>query len=164
VTLTPSAEQRRACRDQRIPAEPIRVRLVRVTLRGGETEVLATSVLEEERLPARLFGALYHKRWSAQEHIKRQKRWTEVENLSGRSPLAVRQDIQAKILAMNLAAMLRNVAQLLAELAIRWSPVSLPGTRCSTLSAMKDKLVRLPLGDGEQQRRLLERLIRCAPQ
>jgi hypothetical protein len=52
--------------------------------------------LEEERLPARLFGALHHKRWSAEEHTKRQKRWAEMENLSGRSPLAVRQDIQAK--------------------------------------------------------------------
>jgi len=159
VTLTPSAEQRRACRDQRVPAEPIRVRLVRVHLRGGETEVLATSVLEEERLPARLFGALYHQRWSAEEHIKRQKRWGEVENLSGRSALAVRQDIQAKILAMNLAAMVRNIAQLLAERRFAHRKFRHQVRACSTLSAMKDNLVRVLLGDGDQQRRLLERLV-----
>jgi hypothetical protein len=160
VTLTPSAEQRRACRDQGVASAPIRVRLVRVTLRGGETEVLATSVLDEERLPARLFGALYHKRWSAEEHIKRQKRWAEVENLSGRSPLAVRQDIQAKILAMNLAAMVRNVAQVLAERRFAHRKRRYQVRACSTLSAMKDNLVRLLLiGDGDQQRRLLERLV-----
>ncbi|WP_200348821.1 IS4 family transposase [Halochromatium glycolicum] len=159
VTLNPSAEQRRACRDQRVPAEPIRVRLVRVTLRGGETEVLATSVLEEERLPARLFAALYHQRWSAEEHIKRQKRWAEIENFSGRSPLAMRQDIQARILAMNLAAMVRNVAQLLAERRFAHRRFRYQVRACSTLSAMKDNLVRLLLGDGEQQRRLLERLV-----
>lgn len=62
VTLTPSAEQRRACRDQGLVAEPIRIRLVRLRLKGGETEVLATSILDEQRLPTRLFGQLYHHR------------------------------------------------------------------------------------------------------
>lgn len=159
VTLTPSAKQRRACRDQAVSAEPVQVRLVHVRLRGGETEVLATSVLEEERLPARLFGALYHKRWSAEEHIKRQKRWAEIENLSGRSALAVRQDIQAKSLAMNLAAMVRNLAQRLAERRYAHRQFRYQVRACSTLSAMKDNLVRLLLGEGDQQRRLLERLI-----
>jgi hypothetical protein len=120
---------------------------------------LATAVLEEERLPARLFAALYHKRWSAQEHIKRQERWAKVENLSGRSPLAVCQDIQAKILAMNLAAMVRNVAQLLAEWRFAHRKQRYQVRACSTLSAMKDHLVRLLLGDGDQQRGLLERLV-----
>ncbi len=66
ITLTPSAEQRRHCRDQAVSAEPLRIRLVRVRLKGGETEVLATSVLDTERLPNRAFGALYHKRWNVE--------------------------------------------------------------------------------------------------
>jgi hypothetical protein len=65
-------------------------------------------------LAARLFGQFCRKRGNAKGHHKRQKRWTETENLSGRSVLAVRRHIQAKLLAMNLAAILRNVAQLLA--------------------------------------------------
>jgi hypothetical protein len=93
VTLTPSAEQRRACRDQGLAPEALCIRLVRVRLKGGETEVLATSVLDEQRLPARVFGQLYQRRWSVEESYKRQKRWAEIENLSGRSVLAVRQDI-----------------------------------------------------------------------
>jgi hypothetical protein len=71
----------------------------------------------------------------------------------------VRQDIQAKILAMNLAAMLRNVAQLLAERRYAERQFRYQVRACSTLSAMKDSLIRLLLGDGEQQRRLRERLI-----
>lgn len=66
ITLAPSAEQRRACRDQGVSAEPIRVRLVRVRLTGGETEVLATSVRDAECIPARLFAQLYHKRWGVE--------------------------------------------------------------------------------------------------
>ena len=41
ITLTPSRDQVRDCRAQGLPVEPIRVRLVRVRLPDGETEVLA---------------------------------------------------------------------------------------------------------------------------
>lgn len=160
VTLTPSPEQRRACGDQGLVSEPIRVRLVRVRLKGGETEVLATSVLDEQRLPARLFASLYHRRWSVEESYKRQKRWAEIENLSGRSTLAVRQDIHAKLLAMNLAAMVRNVAQLIASRRFAHRKQAYQVRACSTLSAMKDNLVRLLSADPIDRQRLLEALIR----
>ncbi len=50
-----------------------------------------------------------------EKHYQRQKRWAEIENFSGRSLLTIRQDIHVKILAMNLAAMVRNVAKLIAD-------------------------------------------------
>ncbi|MEA3643366.1 MAG: IS4 family transposase [Lamprobacter sp.] len=159
ITLTPSAEQARDCRQQGLPTDPIRVRLVRVRLPEGETEVLATSVLEEERLPARLFKALYHRRWGAEESDKRQKRWVEIENVSGRSVLAVQQDVHAKILALNLASMVRVIAQLIASRGyaarkhryqVRWT---------STLSAMKNTLVRLLIGTLQAPTNILTALI-----
>ena len=160
VTLVPSPEQRRACRDQAVSAEPIRVRLVRVRLKGGETEVLATSVLDTERVPARLFAPLYHKRWGVEEHYKRQKRWAEIENFSGRSLLAIRQDIHAKILAMNLAAMVRNVAQLVADWRFAHRARHYQVRACTALSAMKNSLVRLLFADPEERRELLALLAR----
>jgi hypothetical protein len=160
VTLRPSAEQRRACRDQGLVPEPVRVRLVRVRLKGGDTEVLVTSVLEEERLPARLFAQLYHRRWSVEEHYKRQKRWAEIENVSGRSVLAVRQDIHAKILAMNLAAMVRHVAQLIASRCFAHRKYAYQVRACSTLSMMKNTLVRLLISDPIDRQQLLEAVIR----
>lgn len=160
VTLRPSAEQRRACRDQALASEPIRIRLVRVRLKGGETEVLPTSVLDEKRLPARVFGQLYHRRWSVEESYKRQKRWAEIENLSGRSLLAVRQDIHAKILAMNLAALVRNVAQLIATRRFAQRKHTYQVRACSTRSAMKNNLVRLLVADPIDRQPLVETLIR----
>jgi hypothetical protein len=159
ITLTPSAEQARDCRQQGLPTDPIRVRLVRVRLPDGETEVLATSVLQEARLPARLFKALYHRRWTAEESYKRQKRWVEIENFSGRSVLAVQQDVHAKILALNLASMVRVVAQLVASrryatrthrYQVRWT---------STLSAMKNTLVRRLIGTLQASKNLLTSVI-----
>ena len=160
VILRPSADQRRACRDQGLAAEPIRIRLVRVCLKGGETEVLATSVLDEQRLPTRLFGQLYHRRWGVEESYKRQKRWAEIENLSGRSVLAARQDLQAKILAMNLAAMVRNVAQLIATRRFAHRKFAYQVRGCSALSAMKNNLVRLLLPGTIDRQPLVQALIR----
>jgi hypothetical protein len=159
VTLSPSADRRRACRNQDLPTEPVRIRWVRVRLKGGETEVLATSILEEERLPARLFAALYHRRWPIEESYKRQKRWLEIENLSGRSPLAVQQDIHAKILALNLAARVRAVAQSIAARRFAGRKQAYQVRGCSALSAMKDNLVRLLIGAHDDRLELLDRLI-----
>jgi hypothetical protein len=159
ITLNPSPEQRRDGRTQGVPEAPLRVRLVRVRLRGGETEVLATSVLDEARLPARLFAQLYHRRWSVEESYKRQKRWLEVENLSGRSVLAVRQDIHAKILALNLAAMVRAVAQLLAARRFAARKRTYQVRACAALSAMNNNLVRFLIGSSHDRGGLLKRLI-----
>jgi hypothetical protein len=160
VTLNPSAEQRRDCRDQDLCPEPLRVRLVRVRLKGGETEVLVTSILDEERLPARLFGQLYHRRWNTEESYKRQKRWLEIENISGHSVLAVRQDVHAKILALNLTAMLRAVAQLIAARHFDSRKYAYQVVWCSALSAMKHNIVRLVTGLTHDRLDLLNRLIR----
>ena len=160
VTLNPTSEQRRDCRNQDLCPEPLRVRLVRVRLKGGETEVLVTSILEEERLAARLFGQLYHRRWSTEESYKRQKRWLEVENISGRSVLAVRQDVYAKILALNLTAMLRAVAQLIATRRFSGRKYAYEIVWCAALSAMKNNIVRLVTGLTHSRAELLNRLIR----
>jgi hypothetical protein len=147
VTLTASADQHRACRVQGLAADPMRIRLVRVRLKGGETQVLATSILDEQRLPTRLFSPLYRRRWGVEEHYKRQKRWAEIENLSGRSVLAVRQDIHAKILAMNLAGMVRNLAQFVATRRFAQRSFAYPARGCNAPSVMKNNLVRLLIAD-----------------
>lgn len=117
------------------------------------------SRLDEERYPSALFAALYHQRWSTEEHFKRGKRWAELENFSGLSPLALRQDFHAKILALNVAAMLRAVADAVAKRhfahrrrrqQVRWT---------NTLTALKNALVRLLLHDGPAIEALWCRLI-----
>ena len=166
VTIQPTVKQRRHCSDQAISAEPLRVRLVRVHLSGGETEVLATSVLDEKRLPARCFAALYHKRWSTEESYKRQKRWLEIENFSGRSPLALHQDFRAKILALNLTAMVRYVADIAARRYFEHRRHVYQTRWTNALSTMKNTLVRLLLQTAPNRdnlwRRVVELIARAA--
>lgn len=47
------------------PASQIELRLIRVELANGESEVLLTSLLDREAFPAEVFAELYHRRWAS---------------------------------------------------------------------------------------------------
>jgi len=46
-----------------LATDPIPLRLIRVKLKSGEIEVLATLLLEEQTYPSTWFKHLYHLRW-----------------------------------------------------------------------------------------------------
>ena len=71
------------------------VRLVKVALPTGETEILCTSLMNQEQFPITDFQELYHKRWTAEEAFKMLKSRIELENFSGKTAVAVRQDFYA---------------------------------------------------------------------
>lgn len=50
-----------------------------------------------------------------EENDQRQKPWLEIENISGKSVLAVQQDFFAKIVALNLKSMTIAVSQALVD-------------------------------------------------
>ena len=104
VVLTPNTASARQCREGHLPADPLRVRLIRVELESGEVEVLITSLLDTKAYPYRAFAKLYALRWGIEENYKREKQRLEIENFSGRSPWVLLQDFHAKIFAQNLTA------------------------------------------------------------
>lgn len=82
----------------------IQCRLVRVELETGETEILCTSLIDPNKYPHKQFKDLYHLRWNEEEAYKLLKCRMELENFSGKTAKAVKQDFHAKILLLTLAA------------------------------------------------------------
>ena len=105
ITYTPNRTSRRQCDEMNLSDDPITLRLLRVDL-PGETEVLITNLVDENRYPVDEFKRLYHLRWGVEEFYKRLKHHQEVENISGKSVRVVMQDFHAKILAGNFTASL----------------------------------------------------------
>lgn len=98
---------RQACAEAGVdPDAPVQLRLIRVPLATGETEILATSLRDAQRFPAAEFAGLYHLRWGVETDYRRLKQTLDLENFSGRSVRAVKQDFYA-------AQFLKNLAQLL---------------------------------------------------
>ena len=94
------------CRALGLDTDPIALRLIRIELDSGETEVLITSLTDTRRYPYRLFKDLYHHRWPVEEDYKYMKCWIELENFTGKSVHSIYQDFHAKIFAKNLTSML----------------------------------------------------------
>lgn len=82
------------------------VRFVSVRLPTGELEVLATSLLDVPAYPTADFLALYHCRWNHETFYGVMKGRLELENFSGQTPEAVRQDFHSTLLLCNLESVL----------------------------------------------------------
>ena len=82
----------------------IKCRLVKVTLDTGEQEILCTSLVDTELYPVEHFKELYHFRWNEEEAYKMLKNRIELEDFSGKTAKAVKQDFQAKVFLMTLCA------------------------------------------------------------
>jgi hypothetical protein len=143
IELTPGDEARRQCQAFGLPTEALRLRLIRVRLKGGEEEFLITSLLDEEVFPTRLFKHLYHLRWGIEEGYKKEKCWAEVENFSGRTVHALKQDVLAKLLTLNLTSILVGVAQWMTKRLYQERRRGYQVNFANALSKMKDNVVRL---------------------
>lgn len=80
----------------------LKVRLIKIS-HQGEQQFFCTSVFDK-KFTAEDFGELYQGRWGIEEAYKTLKNWIELENFSGKTALAVKQDFFSKILLMNLCA------------------------------------------------------------
>jgi hypothetical protein len=82
----------------------ITCRLIKVELENGEKEILCTSLTDCEKYPYSDFEQLYHFRWNEEEAYKLLKSRIEMENFSGKTAKAVKQDFHAKVFLMTLCA------------------------------------------------------------
>ena len=96
--------------DPQVPAQ-LEVRLVTVRLSTGELEVLVTTLLDEQEYPTQEFAQLYHLRWNVETFYLMLKSRLDLENWSGLTLEAVRQDLAATLLVFNLESLLTRRAQ-----------------------------------------------------
>lgn len=99
------------CKHFNISSRAFTVRLIKVKLPTGETEVLATNLLDIALYPYNHFQALYQKRWSIEEDYKQQKHSLKIELYSDKTVHAVMQDIHAKVLTKNLTRLITFAAK-----------------------------------------------------
>lgn len=104
--IYPSSKAVAKCKKLGLSIHPVKVRLINIALANGDKEVLITSLIDIEKYPYELFTDLYHSRWNIEESYKILKSRIEMENFTGKSPEAVRQDFHARIFTVNLTAIL----------------------------------------------------------
>lgn len=85
---------------------PIKVRLLRVDLPCGETELLITSLLHNKMYPNKTFKELYFKRWGVETYYDELKNKLKVEYFSGYSNQSILQDFNAAIFISNVQTLI----------------------------------------------------------
>jgi hypothetical protein len=84
----------------------MKVRFVKIILRSGEIEILATSLLDQNKFKQDDFQQLYFFRWGAETFFSKIKSRLGLENFSGKNVEAVKQDFWSTILMSNLETIL----------------------------------------------------------
>jgi hypothetical protein len=87
------------------------VRFISLRLPTGELEVLVTSLLDEEKYPTEDFLQVYGSRWNQETFYFLMKSRLDLENFSGQTAEAVRQDFHSTLLLCNLETILTQPAQ-----------------------------------------------------
>ena len=84
----------------------IKIRIVKIELKTGEIEILATNLTNDEFTLAEL-KSLYKKRWEIETGFDRLKNYIRIENFSGRSKQLIEQDFYANIFVYNVCACMK---------------------------------------------------------
>ena len=126
-----------------LETKPLKLRLIRIELDNGETEILITSLIDRNAYPYELFSELYHERWPVEEDYKAMKHRLEVENFSGNYVLSVYQDFHAKVFSKNLTHILSQPIKGIIERNSRHKKYTDQVNFTQALSKMKDTIVLL---------------------
>lgn len=82
------------------------LRVSQFTLPGGEDELLLTTLADEQLYSQEALSEVYHGRWAAMEEgYKKQKITMQLENFSGKTVTAIRQEYWATLTVGNLMEM-----------------------------------------------------------
>jgi len=89
----------------------IKVRLVKVVLKDGFTEVLITNLYDEKQYPTKIFKSLYFTRWGIETNYGTQKNKLQLECFSGYKVNSILQDFYANIFVNNLQSIISKPAE-----------------------------------------------------
>lgn len=144
LPLPQTAATRREVRVRGLPAA-LAVRLVKVALPTGETEVLLTTLLDAQQFPAQEVGQVYGWRWGHETYYGRLKGIFEVERFSGTTPRAIQQDFFGVLFLATLEGILvrRPQAQLRARDTARQTATPAKVNRAVSYVALLDRVVVL---------------------
>lgn len=158
VKLYPTPQSVSKCTELGLDKDPIKVRLIRVELDTGETEILITSLTDMSKYPQNIFGDLYHRRWPVEEDYKTMKCRMQMENFSGKSTLSIYQDFHAKVFSKNLTAIIANTTKDEAEKVSERRKFQYQINFTQALSKMKHTIVLLFTRPVEKVKFIVEKI------
>lgn len=135
-----------------IKFDSFKIRLVKVILDNGEIEVLATSLLDEEKYPSEEFKDLYFLRWGIETEFDHLKNHLMIEDFTGLSSLSILQDFYSTQLATNLQQLIINEAEEELKEEKKNAKYDYKVNRNLATGFMKDRLLEILFTKGDKKK------------
>lgn len=143
--------------------KPFKLRLVKVILDTGEVEVLATTLLDKEKYPLEIFKELYFKRWGIETNYNHLKSNIHVEEFSGLTEVAIRQDFYANAFINNLQSIIALDSKEEMDKENEDKEYEYKINRNLSLGFMKDRIVEILTSDNPKYYEELKDLFKMNP-
>jgi hypothetical protein len=143
--------------------KPFKIRLVKVQLDNDETEVLVTSLMDSEKYADFIFKDLYFKRWGVEINIDHLKNKIEIENFTGLSEQAIKQDFYANSFINNLQSIIARDSQPAINEAKRNTEYRYKVNRNLSLGYMKDRVIKILTSNNPKYMEELKELFQIEP-
>jgi len=135
--------------------ETLTVRFVRVLLETGEYEVLVTTLVDEKKYPTIDFKDIYWLRWGIETFYGTLKNRLGLENFSGLTAEAVKQDFHASVFLTGMETLLTaDAEETLAQKKVK-NPQQV--NKAVSFHTIKHQAIEILFGEGDVDH-LLERL------
>lgn len=159
VTLTPRNGLRKQAKKEGFHvSNSITLRLVKVVLPKGEIEILATSLLDKSKYPLEDFKHLYNMRWGVETFFERLKGRLALENFTGKTVEAVKQDFYSTILVTNVESEIAGPINLELQQYPADTKYKYKVNKAVSFNAIKNHVVELMLCHELDFEELVERL------
>jgi len=160
---TCSEKSKITIKKRRLKFKRFNIRLIKVFLENGETEVLATSLMDDRKYPDDIFKNLYMMRWDVEGNYNHLKNHLEVENFSGKTIIAIKQDFYANAFIENIRSLLAQDANEEVKGKKKNAKYEYKVNRNLSLGLMKDEIVKLLMSDDPNYYRKIEKLFTIEP-
>jgi len=107
----PSEAERATCRHKGIEPSSIKVRVTKIALSSGETELLITNLFDQQQITPEDLKELYHFRWSIEEAFKQLKPQMKLEQFGCKKANGVYQEFYAHIIMLNITTLIAHLAE-----------------------------------------------------
>ncbi len=156
-------ESKKRLKEIDIPFQPFKIRLVKVILDNDEIEVLATSLLDEEKYNYEIFKELYFKRWGIEVNYDHLKNHIEIGNFTGLSSTVIKQDFYANTFIANLQSIIMRDAQIELKKQKKYTKYEYKVNRNLSLGYMKNRIIKILTNNNPNYLKELKQLFKIEP-
>ncbi len=143
--------------------KPFKIRLIKVILDDGEIELLASTLLDENKYPVNVFKELYFKRWGVETNYGHLKNNIILGDFTGLSEISIRQDFHVSSFIINLQSVISLDSQEDLDINNKNTEYNYKINKNLSLGFMKDRVINILTSNNPKYYEELKQLFKMNP-